>query len=82
MLNNCSSGLTFSTESNESNGLKYCDKPGGFCQKSRECRSGEEQSHKSPTPSGGPDSIVGRSVYSHLSLGPHLAYDVSDNLES
>jgi len=30
---------------------------------------------------GGPDSILGRSVYSHLSLGPHLAYDVSDSLE-
>jgi len=37
------------------NGLKYGDKPGGFCQKSRECRSGEEQSHKSPTPGDGPD---------------------------
>ena len=34
---------------------KYGDKPGGFCQKSRECRSGEEQGHKSPTPGDGPD---------------------------
>ena len=36
----------------ESNGLDYGDKPGGFCQKSRECRSGEVQSHKLPTPGG------------------------------
>jgi len=55
MLSNSSTGLTFTFESTESNGLKYSDKPGGFCQKSRECRSGEEQSHKSPTPGDGPD---------------------------
>ena len=47
----CSTDLTFRFEGTESNG----DKPGGFCQNSRECRSGEEQSHKSPTPGGGPD---------------------------
>jgi len=47
----CSTDLTFRFEGTESNG----DKPGGCCQKSRECRSGEEQSHKSPTPGGGPD---------------------------
>jgi len=34
------------------NGLEYGDKPGGFCQMSRECRSGAVQSHKLPTPGG------------------------------
>ena len=33
---------TFRFEGTESNGLKYGDKPGGFCQKSRECRTGED----------------------------------------
>ena len=51
MLSNCNTGLTFRFEDTES----YSDKPGGFCQKYRECRSGEEQSHKSPTPGGGAD---------------------------
>ena len=37
--------MTIRFEGTESNGLEYGDKPGGFCQKSRECRSGGEQSH-------------------------------------
>ena len=49
------------------NGLQYGDKPGGFCQKSRGCRSGEEQGHKSPTPGDSDMSTVGLSVRSHLS---------------
>ena len=32
----------FRFEGTESNGLEYGDKPGGFCQKSRGCRSGEK----------------------------------------
>jgi len=45
------------------------------------CRSGEEQSHKSPTPSGGPDEYHRAvSLFSFI-LRTHLAYDVSTNLE-
>jgi len=47
----------------------------------RYCRSGEEQSHKSPTPGGGPDEYSRAvSLFSFI-LRTHLAYDVSANLE-
>ena len=46
------------------------------------CRSGEEQSHKSPTPGGGPDEYHRAvSLFSFI-LRTHLAYDVSTNLAS
>jgi len=45
------------------------------------CRSGEEQSHKSPTPGGGPDEYRRAvSLFSFI-LRTRLAYDVSTNLE-
>ena len=45
------------------------------------CRSGEEHSHKSPTPGGGPDEYHRAvSLFSFI-LRTHLAYDVSTNLE-
>jgi len=45
------------------------------------CRSGEEQSHKSPTPGGGPDEYRWAvSLFSFILRTP-LAYDVSTNLE-
>jgi len=45
------------------------------------CRSGEEQSYKSPTPGGGPDEYRRAvSLFSFI-LRTRLAYDVSTNLE-
>ena len=47
------------------------------------CRSGEEQSHKSPTPGGAVVlmSTVGLSSLFSFILKTRLAYDVSTNLE-
>ena len=47
------------------------------------CRSGEEQSHKSPTPGGAVVlmSTVGPSSLFSFILRTRLAYDVSTNLE-
>ena len=47
------------------------------------CRSGEEQSHKSPTPGGAVVlmSTVGLSSLFSFTLITRLAYDVSTNLE-
>jgi len=45
------------------------------------CRSGEEQSHKSPTPGGGPDEYHRAVNLFSFILRTHLAYDVSTNLE-
>ena len=47
------------------------------------CRSGEEQSHKSPPPGGAVVlmSTVGLSSLFSFILRTHLAYDVSTNLE-
>ena len=47
----------------------------------RYCRSGEEQSHKSPTPAVVRMSTVGLSSLFSFILRTHLAYDVSTNLE-
>ena len=45
------------------------------------CRSGEEQSHKLPTPGDDPDEYRRAvSLFSFI-LRTHLAYDVSTNLE-
>jgi len=54
-----------------------------FCFLHHFCRSGEEQSHKSPTPGGAVVlmSAVGLSSLFSFILRTRLAYDVSTNLE-
>ena len=53
----------------------------GFARIIGVCRSGEKQSHKLPTPGGGPDEYRRAvSLFSFI-LRTRLAYDVSTNLE-